>query len=144
MRKGVLVFPSKSNSSRRMRVYGQLSARKQKSALQAIPNSRLPSIKRLTTCISASHRFKMGIAFCSTISNSRAIPSDWIRSSIPSRCIPIRLPMWCMCRGMNCQKRFSSTRSLGNWLMSKSAQKPFQSETSAQDFIWPKSTLQVR
>ena len=33
----VLVFPSKSNTSRRMRVYGQLSARKQKSAPKAIP-----------------------------------------------------------------------------------------------------------
>ena len=140
----VLVSLSKSNTSRKMQVHGQLSAAKQRLHQQAMSSSHLPSIKRLTTYISASYRFKIRIAFSSTISNSRAIPSDWIHPRIPFCCIPIRLPMWCMCSGMNCQKRFSFTRSLDNWLMGTSAQKPLQSETSAQEFIWSKSALEVR
>ena len=144
MTMAVLGSLSKSNTSRRMRVHGQLSAPKQRLHRQAMSSSRLPSIKQLTTCISASYRFKMRIAFSSMISNSRAIPSDWIRHNIPFCCIPIRPTVWCISKGVVPLKRFSFTRLTGNWLMSTSAQKPLQSETSTQGFIWSKSTLQVR
>ena len=143
MTMAVLVSLSKSNTSRGVRVHGQLSVPKQRLHQQAMSNSRLPSIKRLTTCISASCRFKMRIAYCLTISSSRAIPSDWTPPSIPFYCIPIRPPVWCISKGVVPLKRFSFIRLTGNWLMSASAQKPFQSETSTQGFIWSKSTLQV-
>ena len=123
MTMAVLVSLFKSNTSRRMRVHGQLSAPKQRLPQQAIPSSRLPSIKRLTTCISALRRFKIRIAFSSTISNSWAIPSDWVLLSIPCCCIPIRPPVWCISKGVVPLKRFSFIRLTGNWLMNTSAQK---------------------
>lgn len=144
MTMAVLVSLSKSNTSRRMQVHGQLSAPKQRLHKQAMSSRRLPSIKQLTTYISASYRFKIRIAFSSTVSNSRAIPSDWIHPSIPFCCIPIRPPVWCISKGVAPLKRFSSIRLTGNWLMSTSAQKPLQSETSAQGFVWSKSALELR